>query len=91
MAHPLNAILAVATALGSVLAAGQANPALSAPAGSATSPQQAATYVLLNGTVHTVNQKQPWAQAVAVRADRIVYVGSNQGARAFIGKDTRAP
>jgi len=90
MARPAKAVLGVATALGSVLAGGLPSPALSAPAGSAASPQQAATYVLLNGTVHTVNQKQPWAQAVAVRADRIVYVGSNQGARAFIGKDTRA-
>jgi predicted amidohydrolase YtcJ len=51
---------------------------------------QPATYVLLNGSVYTVNPKQPWAQAVAVRDDQIVYVGNNQGARAYIGKDSRA-
>ena len=51
---------------------------------------QAATYVLLNGSIYTVNPKQPWAQAVAVRGDQIVYVGNNQGARAFIGKGSRA-
>ena len=50
----------------------------------------AASYVLLNGSVYTVNAKQPWAQAVAVQGDRIVYVGSNTGARAFIGKGSRA-
>ena len=52
--------------------------------------QQPATTVLLNGSIYTVNPKQPWAQAVAVRGDEIVYVGSNQGARAFIGKGSRA-
>jgi predicted amidohydrolase YtcJ len=51
---------------------------------------QPATYVLLNGSIYTVNPKQPWAQAVAVRGDQIVYVGNNQGARAFIGKGSRA-
>ncbi|MEB3276367.1 MAG: hypothetical protein VKM92_05300, partial [Cyanobacteriota bacterium] len=50
----------------------------------------AASFVLLNGSVYTVNAKQPWAQAVAVQGDRIVYVGSNTGARAFIGKGSRA-
>ena len=45
--------------------------------------------VLLNGSIDTVNAKQPWAQAVAVRGDRIVR-GTNKGARAFIGKGTRA-
>jgi len=49
----------------------------------------AASYVLLNGSVYTANDNQPWAQAVAVRGDRIVYVGSNQGARPYIGKGTR--
>ncbi|MFM1811845.1 MAG: hypothetical protein RLZZ336_783, partial [Cyanobacteriota bacterium] len=52
--------------------------------------QQPANYVLLNGSIYTVNPKQPWAQAVAVRGDQIVYVGNNQGARAFIGKGSRA-
>ena len=37
--------------------------------------------VLLNGNVYTVNEKQPRAQAVAVKRDRIVFVGSNDDAR----------
>jgi len=61
--------------------------AVSAPA---SESKQAADYVLLNGKVYTVNPEQPWAEAVAVRGDEIVYVGDNQGAREFVGKDSRA-
>ena len=31
--------------------------------------------VALNGKVYTMNPKQPWAQAVVVKGDTIVYVG----------------
>ena len=65
-------------------------PVMSAPAGAVVAGQQPASYVLLNGSVYTVNPRQPWAQAVAVRGDQIVYVGSNKGALAFIGKGSRA-
>ena len=44
--------------------------------------------VFKNGYVYTVNPGQRTAKAVAVRDDKIIYVGSNQGARAFIGKKT---
>jgi predicted amidohydrolase YtcJ len=44
--------------------------------------------VALNGKIYTVNEKQPWAEAVAIRGTDIVYVGDNVGARAFIGKNT---
>ena len=56
----------------------------------ASESKDPADYVLLNGKVYTVNPKQPWAEAVAVRGDEIVHVGDNQGARDFIGKDSRA-
>jgi predicted amidohydrolase YtcJ len=39
--------------------------------------------VLMNGNVYTVNQKQPRAQAIAVKGDRIAFVGSNDDARKF--------
>ena len=42
----------------------------------------------LNGKIYTVNEKQPWAQAVAVKGTDIVFVGDNKGAKAFIGNDT---
>ncbi len=46
-----------------------------------------ADYVLTNGKVYTVNDEQPWAEAVAVKGQDIVYVGDNAGAQAFIGDD----
>src|SRR6059058_5668078 len=36
-----------------------------------------------NGNVYTVNDKQPHAEAIAVKAGRIVFVGSNEGAKKF--------
>lgn len=42
-----------------------------------------ADLLLLNGNIYTVNGKQPRAQAVAVEAGRIVFVGSNDDARKF--------
>jgi len=42
-----------------------------------------------NGQVYTVNERQPRAQAVAVKGNRIVYVGDNGGLRRFVGPNTR--
>ena len=39
--------------------------------------------VLTNGNIYTVEDKQPKAQAVAVKGDRIIFVGSNQEAKKF--------
>ena len=39
--------------------------------------------LLFNGNVYTVNEKTPQAEAIAVRKDRIVFVGSNDDARKF--------
>ena len=47
-----------------------------------------ADYVLTNGKIYTVNEKQPWATAVAIQGTDIVYVGEEKGARKFIGEDT---
>jgi len=48
-----------------------------------------ATLVLRNGRIYTVDEKRSWAQAVAVRGDRFVYVGDNRGVEEYIGTDTR--
>ena len=48
-----------------------------------------ADIVLKNGNVYTANDRAPKAQAIAVKADRIVYVGTNAGAQKFIGAQTR--
>src|SRR5437868_77689 len=39
--------------------------------------------LLFNGNVYTVNEKLPKAEAIAVKKDRIVFVGSNDDARKF--------
>lgn len=44
--------------------------------------------VFLNGAIYTVDGERSWAEAVAVKAGRIVYVGDNEGAGAYIGATT---
>src|SRR6266540_5531051 len=39
--------------------------------------------VLANGNIYTVHDKQPKAEAIAVKGDRIVFVGSNEDAKKF--------
>ena len=39
--------------------------------------------LLTNGNVYTVTEKKPMAEAVAVKANRIVFVGSNDDAKRF--------
>jgi predicted amidohydrolase YtcJ len=48
-----------------------------------------ADLVLRHTTVYTVNDRQPTAEAVAVQAGRVVYVGSDAGVAAFIGPVTK--
>ena len=47
-----------------------------------------ADFVFNNTAVYTVNEAQPWAEAVAVRGNEIVYVGDVSGSAAFIGDST---
>jgi predicted amidohydrolase YtcJ len=42
-----------------------------------------ADLLLTNGNVYTVTEKQPKAEALAVKANRIVFVGSNEDAKKF--------
>ena len=56
---------------------------------SAPPAAQIADLVLINGNVYTVNEKQPNAEAIAVKGDRIVFVGSNADAKKYEGKMTR--
>ncbi len=48
----------------------------------------AADVVFTNARVYTVNEAQPWAEAVAVRGSEIVYVGDSAGAEALAGEST---
>ena len=47
-----------------------------------------ADYVLKNGKIYTSDESQPWAEALAIEAENIVYLGDNKGARAFIDTET---
>jgi predicted amidohydrolase YtcJ len=44
---------------------------------------------LLNGKVYTVNPKMPWAEAVVVDSNTIVFVGSTSDAKKYIGDSTK--
>jgi predicted amidohydrolase YtcJ len=56
---------------------------------STSAKTQPADLVLQNGNIYTVNERQPRAEAVAVKGDRIIFVGSNREAQKYIGKSTR--
>ncbi|MFI5183005.1 MAG: amidohydrolase [Vicinamibacteria bacterium] len=48
-----------------------------------------ADLVLTGGSVYTMDAARSWADAVAVRGGRIVFVGTEAGARSWIGPATR--
>ena len=49
----------------------------------------AADLVLTGGKFFTVDDDNPWAQAVAIKGDKFVYVGDDDGAAAFVSNGTR--
>ena len=51
--------------------------------------KNAADLIFENGKVYTVDPRMPWAEAVAVRNGKIVFVGSAGGAREWQGPQTR--
>ncbi|TWT81277.1 N-substituted formamide deformylase precursor [Planctomycetes bacterium CA13] len=55
---------------------------------SAGAQQKPAELVFTGGKVYTVDEQQPWAEAVAVTGRDIVFVGSSADAKLFIGDDT---
>jgi len=45
--------------------------------------------VVLHGKIYTVNSKQPWAEALAIRGERVVAVGSNSEIAKLQSKNTQ--
>ena len=45
--------------------------------------------ILVNGKVFTSNPAQPWAQAVAIRGERVIAVGDTAAITALAGSSTR--
>ena len=62
---------------------------LSAVVVAGQNPPTPATLVLRNGKIVTVDAAIPEAQAIAIRGDRIVAVGTNQAIQAFVGSATQ--
>jgi predicted amidohydrolase YtcJ len=54
-----------------------------------THPAGPADLIFINGNVYTVNERQPRAQAIAVKGDRIIFVGSNADAKKYQAAATR--
>ena len=52
-------------------------------------PQTDADLVLHGGKIYTVNDRQTWAQAVAIKDGRFVYVGDDAGVQRFVGERTQ--
>jgi predicted amidohydrolase YtcJ len=50
---------------------------------------ETADTIFLNGNIYTVNEKQPHAEAIAIKTDRVAFVGSNTEADKFRGDNTR--
>src|SRR5215471_9705742 len=50
---------------------------------------QPADLVLKNANIYTVDDSKPHAQAVAVKGDKIVFVGSDAEVQSYIGPNTR--
>ena len=52
-------------------------------------PPEAADLALRNGAIYTLDGARSWAQAVAIRGGRIVYVGTDAGLASYVGTRTR--
>jgi len=64
-------------------------PAKTASVAIPSAPSAPADLVLKNGTIYTVDAVRRWAQALAVRDGRLIYVGTDEGVKALIGPRTR--
>ncbi len=58
-------------------------------AATACSGTGAADLVLLNGRVYTLDDANPWAEAVAIQGEKIIAVGSNGEVEGLTGSNTR--
>src|SRR2546423_10618138 len=54
-----------------------------------TADAETAETIFINGNIYTVNEKEPHAEAVAIKGDRIIVVGANADAEKLRGDKTR--
>jgi predicted amidohydrolase YtcJ len=53
-----------------------------------SSIHEQADFVIRNARAYTVDAKLPWAEAVAIKGDRILWVGSDKDAGGYVGPTT---
>ena len=53
------------------------------------SDSPSADLVFHHGKIYTVDEQQPWAEAVAVSNGEIVFVGSNEAVKKWVGENTK--
>src|SRR3981081_2324091 len=49
----------------------------------------AAAPTIFRAKIYTLNEKQPWAEAVAIKGDKILAVGSDKDIQAYRGSSTK--
>ena len=54
-----------------------------------TTMAQTKQTAFINGKIYTVNEKQPYAEAVVIEGNKIIYVGSDDGAQKYIDAKTK--
>ena len=59
------------------------------PAAMAAEPAETADSIYINGNIYTVDDDFTTATAMAVKGDRILYVGDQEGAEAYLGTGTQ--
>lgn len=72
-----------------IVGCSKTGPGPEAPGTEAKAAVEPASHVFRNAKVYTVNDEQPWAEALVVRGKQIVYVGGAAGTDAFVGDATQ--
>ncbi|UTW67087.1 amidohydrolase [bacterium SCSIO 12643] len=48
-----------------------------------------ADQIFTNGKIYTVNEAQPWAEAIAIKGNKIIFVGASEDVKSYSGKETQ--
>ena len=64
-------------------------PVIAAAPAQPSEPSQAADIILTQARIYTVNPRQPWAEALAIRGEKIVAVGDAQQIDGYRGPATQ--
>ena len=47
------------------------------------------TLILTGARIYTANEQQPWAQVIAVKSGRFIYVGESESVSGYVSDETR--